>query len=134
MTRKPLGVASIVTALLVLSFAEKGWADRSNDHRENGVNVVTATYGGTTYRVWADSCPAVPSGNVTAQVHDACRGLKICSYLVNVGVLGDPAPGCYKSFSLTYQCAEDSNKTRTVSIGGVYDDANGQTVALSCPL
>ena len=58
--------------------------------------MVSATYGA--------NCGA-SSGNATAAVRAACDGRKFCDYRVDVNALGDPAPGCGKSFTVEYQCA-----------------------------
>jgi peptidoglycan/LPS O-acetylase OafA/YrhL len=64
----------------------------------SGIRVTSATYGG--------NCQA-RMGNVTRPLGKACDGKDSCSYIVDARVLGDPAPGCAKSFSVHYQCAPD---------------------------
>ena len=134
MNRRTLVTTVLAAGLIVSVFATRSWADRDNDQRQNGVNVIEATFGGTTVPIYVESCPPVAPGNVTIPVHDACQGLKNCNYTVNRDAIGDPAPGCWKSFEVTYQCARDRNATRTVTIPAAPDGADNKTVALSCPI
>src|SRR3954468_25018750 len=108
MRRKTFAITGLAAAMLVSGLATRSWADRDNDQRQNGVNVIEATFGRTTVPIY-NGCPAIAPGNVTAPVHDACQGLKNCEYVVSLSVLGDPAEGCWKSFDVTYQCARDRN-------------------------
>ena len=119
---------------MILSFATRSWADRDNTQRRNGVNVIEATFGGTTVPIHVGSCPVIAPGNVTAAVHAACQGLKTCEYTVQTAVLGDPAFGCWKSFEVTYQCAENRNATRTALIPANPGGADNQSVTLECPI
>jgi len=128
--RKAVPVLASVLAFVSV-FAVSGAADQGS--RRNGVNVVEATYGGTLVPIFND-CAPVATGNVTAPVHDACQGQKTCTFAVDQTVIGDPAFGCWKSFEVTYQCAEDRNATRTVSIPADPDGADGKTVVMSCPI
>jgi hypothetical protein len=134
MTRRTFAITGLTVAILVSSFATSSWADRDNGQRRNGVNVIEATFGGTTVPIHVDACPVIEPGNVTAAVHDACQGLKTCEFTVDPALLGDPASGCWKSFEVTYQCAQNSNATRTVSIPASPDGADHQSVALTCPI
>lgn len=131
--KKLIGIAVVTACVSIFSFSTKANAGRDNTNRKNGVNVISATYGGTIVPIY-NWCGPVAEGNATGAVHAACQGRKNCDYTVNVGILGDPAPGCWKSFSVTYQCAQNANATRTVSVGGYTGEANGQTVTMSCPL
>jgi hypothetical protein len=63
--------------------------------RCDNVQVISATYGG--------NCSA-PQGNVTKLLAAACDGKESCSYRVDYGVLGDPAPGCSKDYVATWKC------------------------------
>jgi hypothetical protein len=128
-----MSALTVLATVAIVSFATTSWADRDNDNRQNGVNVIEATFGGTTVPIYND-CPTIAPGNVTASVHDTCQGLKNCDYTVQLSVLGDPAPGCWKSFDVTYQCARDRNATRHVSIPADPGGADNQSVALSCPI
>lgn len=133
MTRRTFAITGLALVMFVSSFATTSWADRDNGQRRNGVNVIEATYGGTLVPIY-NFCPAVAPGNVTAAVHDGCQGLKNCDFTVDQAVLGDPASGCWKSFEVTYQCAQNRNATQTVSIPADPGGADNQTVTLSCPI
>ena len=133
MTRRTLAITGLALAIVVLSFATRSWADRDNEQRRNGVNVIEATFGGTTVPIFND-CPVIAPGNVTVAVHAACQGLKTCAYTVETAILGDPAFGCWKSFEVTYQCAQNANATRTVLIPADPDGADNQSVILECPI
>jgi len=134
MPGRTVGIMGLTVGMLVLSFAATSWADRDNGQRRNGVNVIEATFGGSTVPIYVEICPAVAPGNVTAPVHDACQGLKNCDYVVNTSIIGDPAFGCWKSFQVTYQCAQNRNATKTVTIPANPDGADNKTVSLSCPI
>lgn len=83
--------------------------------------VGSATYGG--------NC-GVATGNVTAHIARGCNGSASCTYTVDYMVIGDPAPGCVKDYSVSYGCA-GSNVRRTASITG--EEAGfRKTVTLSC--
>jgi hypothetical protein len=134
MRRTTFGVTLLVAGMLVSSSATTSRADQDNPHRKNGVNVIEATFGGTTVDIFADFCPVVTPGNVTIPVHDACQGQNNCDYTVDTAVLGDPDFGCWKSFEVTYQCAANRNATRTETIPAAPDGADNKTVHLTCPI
>ncbi|MDE2293503.1 MAG: hypothetical protein KGL53_15585 [Elusimicrobia bacterium] len=120
-------LAAAVAAFCTISMAANAAAATPS-----GIKVLSATYGGQTKQIYG-KCNVVRPGNVTAKVAPACDGKLSCDYKVNAGVLGDPAPGCWKSFSVTYQCAGVAGAPKTVSVGGTSGEASGKTVALSCP-
>jgi hypothetical protein len=62
----------------------------------SAITVQSATYGG--------SCGIV-ADNAGSQVKAACNGSQTCSYRVEYQRLGDPAPGCPKTFVALYSCA-----------------------------
>ena len=100
-----------------------------------GINVISATFGGQTVAKWATSCPSVPSGNWTAMVQSQCFHMQQCPFLVQVTDFpsGDPAPGCYKSFTASYSCAQSSAPIKQISIPATANGgADGQTVSLWC--
>lgn len=135
MTRKVVGICVLALALLSSSFAIQSSADQSNTNRNNGVHVLIATYGGIATPVYND-CPVVPVGNATDAVAAACHGRKTCAFTVDQNILGDPAPGCWKSFEVIYQCAEDGNRIATVDVPNAAFDggADNHTVVMSCPI
>jgi len=60
------------------------------------IKVVSATYG--------LNCGA-PQGNQTANLAGACDGRFTCDYTVDYTVIGDPAPGCAKDYTVQNQCS-----------------------------
>jgi hypothetical protein len=61
----------------------------------NRLTVQSATYGG--------NCGA-PSGNATSHIGAACNGRTSCDYTIDYQLLGDPAPGCAKTYRVVYTC------------------------------
>jgi hypothetical protein len=76
----------------------------------------------------------VPIGNWSQYVNDEIHGQEVSDYIVgqNAGVFanGDPAYGCTKNFTSTYQCG--NGPTKTVAITGDGVEAGGQTVKFDC--
>jgi hypothetical protein len=74
----------------------------------------------------------VRAGNVTGYVQEACSGRNTtgdrCTFLVDNNRWGDPAQGCAKDFSVSYQC-EGDQQPRTVTIAA---EAAGKAVELDC--
>jgi hypothetical protein len=64
-----------------------------------GLSVTEATYGA--------GC-GVPLGNQTGTLAAACNGRSVCSYVVDYRLIGDPSPGCAKSYEATYSCNDGS--------------------------
>lgn len=85
-----------------------------------GLQILSATYGG--------DCGA-PSGNETATLGAACRGLPSCTYVVETSTLGDPAPGCAKDYAVTYTC----NGGPATSAYLPAEAGNGSVLNLQCP-
>jgi len=83
------------------------------------VNVLTAWYGQT--------CGAA-HGNVTSHVKSHCDGKPACQYVVDTGILGDPAPGCTKNFIVLFACQGQTN----VRLSQLPAEANGKTIVLAC--
>lgn len=69
---------------------EPGW------NGYGGIGVITATYG------W--NCGA-QFNNEGYDLGTACDGAPSCQYTVDYRVIGDPAPGCAKTFTAVYTCA-----------------------------
>src|SRR4051794_31273842 len=120
--------------LICSFFVVSSSADQTNTHRRNGVNVLGATHGRTLVPINDYSSSPARMGNVTAQVAAACQGQKTCTFTVGQDLIGDPAYGCWKSFDVLYQCAENGNATATVSIPAAPGGADNQTVVMSCPI
>jgi peptidoglycan/LPS O-acetylase OafA/YrhL len=73
----------------------------SNESVASGVRVIAATYGA--------NCKA-RGGNATRALSTTCNGKDNCDYIVDVNVLGDPAPGCTKNFAVEYECAPNEER------------------------
>lgn len=83
------------------------------------INVLTAWYGQT--------CGAA-HGNVTAHVKSRCDGKPTCDYVVDAGVLGDPANGCAKNFVVMFACSGRP----TLLLSQLEAEASGRNLLLSC--
>ena len=67
------------------------------------IKITSATYG--------SNCGAVRD-NAKQLIEAACNGQVTCTYRVEHQVLGDPAPGCAKTFVAEWTCAEGSAQHR----------------------
>lgn len=101
-------------------------------HNGRGIHVLTATYGESCrkFEPHAPRVNLVAEGNVTSAMALTCDGKPRCDFAVTTRVLGDPADGCAKNFSVRYSCWPDDT-AKTVELDG---EANGKTVTLSCPV
>ncbi len=61
----------------------------------NNINVISATYG--------SNC-GVADGNVTDHIAKQCNGKPECQYTVDHNIIGDPAYGCAKTYTVRYRC------------------------------
>jgi hypothetical protein len=96
-----------------------------------GIYVLSASYG-RSCRYFRPTLPLVNSfeeGNATGTVANSCDGKAECNFPVDVTVLGDPASGCAKDFSLKYLCRPDK-VAHTLNVPA---EANGKTISLACP-
>jgi hypothetical protein len=71
----------------------------------------------------------VPIGNWSQYVAEAVNGQEVANYVIGSNGGTDPAYGCMKNFSSTYQCG--NGPTKTVQITG-NQEAGGQTVTFDC--
>lgn len=85
------------------------------------LRVENATYGG--------NCPQAPIGNAWWSVAGGCNGKTTCSYLVHHTVLGEPAFGCAKAFSVEWSCTGST----VPHVFNIPAEADGQTASLTCP-
>ena len=60
-----------------------------------GIKIISATYGGNCGASW---------GNVTSHIAQQCNGKSRCRYTVDHKIIGDPAPGCAKTYIVRYRC------------------------------
>ncbi len=84
--------------------------------------MTSATYG--------VGCSGVSTGNVNAWVSSYCIGKMTCTFQnnhsVSYGGISDPAYGCVKKFSASYQCSQGSSKSVSMI-------AENGTVTFTCP-
>ncbi len=85
------------------------------------IAVVAGTYGGNCHQ---------PRGNKTAHLATACNGHSSCRYTIDYQVIGDPAPGCKKSYVAQWRCG-GSGKVLRAEVGP--EAGFGKTVVLGCP-
>jgi len=89
-----------------------------------GLEIVSASYGA--------NCGA-PIGNVTQAVQGACKSsTSSCDYRVDVGILGDPAPGCAKEFSAQISCLAEAGNKSVKSVRVPPEAGLGSQVQLGC--
>jgi len=88
------GTIFCLPLLLAIAIALAGRRDETADV-QSGLNIVYASYG--------MNCGA-PRGNATEHMQRRCAGKQSCNYVVDAERLGDPAPGCGKSFAAEYLC------------------------------
>lgn len=72
----------------------------------------------------------VPIGNWSQYVKDAINNQEVSDYIVGSNGGADPAYGCYKNFTSTYQCG--NGPTKNVSITGYRVEAGGRSVKFDC--
>ena len=63
-----------------------------------GIRIESATYGA--------NC-GVAEGNVTAHIAEQCNGKSECRYTVDYKIIGDPARGCAKTYTVQYRCGNN---------------------------
>ncbi len=86
---------------------------------EAQIRVDSATYG--------RNCGAW-FGNATQDVAWNCDGRQTCDYFVSVSRLGDPAPGCTKSFEVEYSCGWGGAR----QLARLRPEAANQRIRLDC--
>jgi hypothetical protein len=72
----------------------------------------------------------VPIGNWSQYVKDEINNQEVSNYIVGSNGGADPAYGCYKNFTSTYQCG--NGPTKNVSITGDKVEAGGRSVKFDC--
>jgi len=95
-----------------------------------GIFVVRASYG-ESCRHFRPTPPMVNSyreGNATYAAGEACDGKMDCRFTVSSSILGDPANGCGKDFSLEYRC-RPGKSIKTLKLPA---EANNEVAALDC--
>lgn len=99
----------LVLCLLVPSVARAG-----------AISVVSGTYGG--------NCGQA-TGNKTDALARTCNGRASCDYRVDHTVIGDPAPGCAKTYVAVWSCGGQTTQRVTLSAEAGF----GSTARLTCP-
>jgi hypothetical protein len=69
----------------------------------DGIVIESATYGG--------NC-GVPEGNATSHIASRCNGKFKCQYTVDHKIIGDPAYGCAKIYTVLYRCGDNPSVHR----------------------
>jgi hypothetical protein len=72
----------------------------------------------------------VPIGNWSQYVSEAVNNQEVANYVIGSNGGVDPAYGCYKNFTSTYQCG--NGPTKTVDITGFQVEAGGRAVTFDC--
>jgi hypothetical protein len=112
MTSPPRALRTLAASVLLAGFA-------AGPAAAAGIHVLTAWYG--------PSCHT-QHGNVTAHVKSRCDGKAACSYTVDAGTLGDPAPGCAKNFLVLYTCPGQAE----VRLAQMPAEAHGKAIQFAC--
>lgn len=113
------GIFILCGVVPIASFGVTLWVLASLE-TQPGINVSSASYG--------ENCGA-PWGNVTRKFQNECDGKFRCSFAVNSQSLGDPVPGCDKSFAVSYACLPNAqNKLVDFPKTG-----SGINIELTCP-
>ena len=96
------------------------------------IRILEATYGLNCreFAVPIGQVNRVKPGNATGMALEICgKATGSCSFAVDVGLMGDPAPGCRKDFLLKWRCG-DLEQPRQLYIPG---EANAHSAEATCP-
>jgi hypothetical protein len=95
------------------------------------IDIAASSYGGSCrdFRPERPAKNTFRDGNATAAVIRTCTGKLHCQFDVETAMLGDPAPGCDKDFTVAYRCGPEDSASKVVNVGG---EADGATVVLDC--
>ena len=91
----------------------------AGDLGASGIRVVSATYCG--------NCGVV-EGNVTAHIAKQCNGKSKCQHTVDHKIIGDPAYGCAKAYTVRYRCGNNPHEKSLSAEAGWGD----KSVVLRC--
>lgn len=75
------------------------WTQVNLTTKTGGIRIESATYG--------KNC-GTAKGNVTSHIAKACNGKSECKYTVDHRIIGDPAYGCAKTYTVQYRCGDNS--------------------------
>lgn len=121
--------AAIILAVLFVRESRSAYARwvivskaTTEEPAEGTINIVDGIYGA--------SCVKIEKSNARESLRRNCNGRASCDYVVNVTILGDPAPGCSKDFKAEWRCSAHG-EVRTLILP---PEAGLKSVArLSCP-
>merc|ERR1712045_1022473 len=85
--------------------------------KSDGIVVKSALYG--------TNCG--PGNDQTSNLAADCNSKQQCDYNIDHNLIGDPYPGCPKTYTVEYQCFNDEVKSFTVSA-----EASGKIAHLYC--
>lgn len=127
-TGKPIGASKFIGKILFLTITVLSlvyllifvWEKKIPE--EAKIHILSATYG--------QSCGA-KVGNKTEQESRRCGGLSKCVYEIGQP---DPAPGCYKDYSITWSCARTWDKVFVSYRIYELKEAYGKVVNITCPV
>lgn len=131
-------VLSVIAGFAVLlgsfwiTLAVLNYRAKAVDPDANLIQIAEATYGANCQSgvVFGRTVPLIKNGNATGPISETCtNSLDMCSFVVDVNQLGDPASGCSKDLSISWRCGAD----KTVHVLHVAPEAHGQRVFISCP-
>jgi hypothetical protein len=125
------GVVIVVVAFLVTLKALEYWSIPNNPSATL-IKVVGATYGESCQSATtnAGTSLTIKAGNATSVAQKHCdTAQSTCAFTINAGELGDPAPGCPKSFVINWQCGN----APTIHEVNIKPEASGKSVSLTCP-
>jgi peptidoglycan/LPS O-acetylase OafA/YrhL len=117
----PLGWVAVGLVFIFIPLGTGLMADSASS-RTGAIRVTFATYG--------QNCGA-HTNNALEQVRQMCAGRDRCSYTVDVKLLGDPANGCSKDFSIEWICGTSG---RPYSKYLAAEAGLGSIVELMCPI
>jgi hypothetical protein len=125
-----LGGFSIITASFWASLKiMDSWVQPPNAAE---IRVSEATYGANCrdFKPSEGRENKVAKGNATQAVKENCAGAKsACTFTVDTGLLGDPAPGCQKDFIVRWRCG-DIERVHQLYI---LEEAHTKNAPLTCP-
>jgi hypothetical protein len=100
--RRLVSIGIVGMAAFCVGVATNGAAAAEKEKKPGkAITVLEATYGG--------NCSGIAKGNVTEFVRSKCNDTNLCNYRVYYKSMGgDPAEGCEKNFSVTYNCGRRS--------------------------
>jgi hypothetical protein len=125
------GFAIVVVTFFITLKGLEYWSTPSGPD-SGPIKVVEATYGADCQGAPSNtgSIITIKPGNATAVASKYCDMAKNkCSLVVDVGELGDPAPGCQKDFTISWRCGNET----PLHQAHLDPEANSKSAVISCP-